>query len=44
MKSLGYQVAVINAVGPLPFYSRVSGAVVSRVFWRMSKQLAPSDS
>lgn len=41
MKALGYRVAVINAVGPLPFYSRVSGAVVSRVFWRMSKQLNP---
>ncbi len=44
MKSLGYRVAVINAVGPLPFYSRVSGAVVSRVFWRMSKQLASPHS
>ncbi len=41
MKRLGYRVAVINAVGPLAFYSRVSGAVVSRVFWRMSKELAP---
>lgn len=39
MKAEGYMTAVINAVGPLPFYSRVSGAVVSRVFWRMAKDL-----
>jgi len=39
MKAEGYETAVINAVGPLPFYSRVSGAVVSRVFWRMVKDL-----
>ncbi|MFQ3548493.1 MAG: GNAT family N-acetyltransferase [Armatimonadota bacterium] len=39
MKELGYKTCVINAVGPLYFYSKVSNAVVNRIFWRMNKNL-----
>lgn len=39
MKAVGYKVCEINSVGPLYFYSKVSNAVVSRIFWGFSKKL-----
>lgn len=39
MKERGYSVCEINSVGPLYFYSKVAGAVVSRIFWQFQKQL-----
>jgi len=35
----GYREAIIPWVGPLAFYWRHCGAVVSRVFWKMEKEL-----
>lgn len=39
MKAVGYKVCEINSVGPLYFYSKVSDAKVSRIFWQFSKEL-----
>jgi len=39
MKAVGYKICHINSVGPLYFYSKVSNAVVSRVFWQFDKKL-----
>ena len=39
MKAVGYRICEINAVGPLYFYSKVSNAIVSRMFWHMEKEL-----
>jgi len=38
-KAQGYQRAIIPWVGPLEFYYRHCGAVVSRLFWKMEKTL-----
>ena len=39
MKDRGYPVCHICAVGPLYFYAKAAGAVVSRTFWHMMKDL-----
>ncbi|MDH7482015.1 MAG: GNAT family N-acetyltransferase [Armatimonadota bacterium] len=39
MREKGYPICHICAVGPLYFYWKVAGAVVSRIFWIMEKNL-----
>jgi len=39
MRQQGMKTAVIPWVGPIPFYSRHTGARVDRVFWRFEKNL-----
>ncbi len=39
LRAQGHSEAVIPWVGPLSFYYRQCGAVVSRVFWQMAKRL-----
>ncbi len=39
MKAVGYAICEINSVGPLYFYSKTSNAKVSRIFWRLEKDL-----
>ncbi len=39
LKNQGHKKAIIPWVGPIAFYFRTSGAVVSRVFWQYRKEL-----
>ena len=40
LKQRGFSMATIPWVGPIPFYQRLCGAVVDRVFWRFEKDLS----
>lgn len=40
IKTLGYDQAEINWVGPITFYARACDAQINRVFWYMEKDLA----
>ncbi len=41
MRERGYVVADIQWVGPIAFYARTVGAVISRCFWQYERPLAP---
>ena len=39
LKQMGHEKAEICWTGPISFYARTAGAVMSRIFWSMEKQL-----